>query len=83
MAIPPIGLQLGMRDSAIFVKSRGKVFLGIKLNITFTNTLKEIFIVKDLKTTSNILIDKVLSGIIMLLLPIGLQLGMRDSTFFL
>ncbi len=63
MVIPPIGLQLGMRDSEIFVKSSGKVFLGIKLNIIFTSNLREISIVRDLKSISNIHIDKVLGGI--------------------
>ncbi len=37
---------------------------------------------KDLKTTSTKHIDKVFGGFIMSIPPIGLQLGMRDSAFF-
>ena len=48
----------------------------------FTNNLKEISIIRDLKTISNIRIDKVLGSIKMTIPPIGLQLGMRDSAFF-
>ncbi len=77
-----MGLQLSMQDSAIFVKSIGKLFLGIKLNTIFTNNLREISIIKDHKTISNIRIDKVLGSIKMMIPPIGLQLGMRDTAFF-
>ncbi len=58
------------------------MFLGIKLYIHFASNLREISIVKDLKATSSMLIDKVLDGVIMLIPSIGLQLGMRDSAVF-